>query len=411
MAQVSTARFKQLAPRMIRDLMRDFAPLADFQAAGCVGNGGGESGGFTLAFEQNPSVSGSKGGSGFFQWTGFTQNNDRRKKWEAFLRGRGLDPNNRQHVLDYDANYSFLKHELQTSERATIPALRQTRTPEEATKMFMVKFERPGIPHFEGRVFWTKLALNAYNAEKGKMDKDPPVVGDTGKVVPNAPVDGIPKPKESAPKTFWGTISAAFVATVTAVYNFALDWLPLIVLLVGLVIVAVYVLRPVYLRWRDHLQYAPELIDAPFKAKLAVLFDGFKIKMLARLTEGVSALAALSSGASTLAGFDGLGIDNWLPAIPVGEMRITASQYLIMGGIVIGRLNDWLRERMNVPTGVVDPQLAATLAAESSYVIGNAPSPALASVVAPTVGIEQFVTHTEPARKPRKKKAKKSRRR
>src|SRR4051794_13289705 len=33
--------FKKLAPRMMRDLMRDFSPLSVVQAAGAVGNGGG----------------------------------------------------------------------------------------------------------------------------------------------------------------------------------------------------------------------------------------------------------------------------------------------------------------------------------------------------------------------------------
>jgi hypothetical protein len=32
--------FKKLAPRMMRDLMRDFTSLAVFQAAGVVGSGG-----------------------------------------------------------------------------------------------------------------------------------------------------------------------------------------------------------------------------------------------------------------------------------------------------------------------------------------------------------------------------------
>jgi hypothetical protein len=38
-AQSDYSLFKALAPRMMRDLMRDFSPLADFQAAGVVGNG------------------------------------------------------------------------------------------------------------------------------------------------------------------------------------------------------------------------------------------------------------------------------------------------------------------------------------------------------------------------------------
>ena len=58
-AQSDYSLFKALAPRMMRDLMRDFSPLADFQAAGVVGNGV-----FTQIQEKNPTVPGSKGGYG-----------------------------------------------------------------------------------------------------------------------------------------------------------------------------------------------------------------------------------------------------------------------------------------------------------------------------------------------------------
>jgi hypothetical protein len=398
----NTTRFKQLAPRMIRDLMRDFAPLADFQAAGVAGNGGGESGGFTIAQEGAPTSG--RGGWGPFQWTG-----PRRVAYEQWIKDHGRNPGDPNAALDYDLSYGFLKHELQTSEKATIPALRQAKTIAEATKAFMVKFERPGVPHYESRVKWSQMALDAYMAEQGKISKDPPVVKQTGQVTENAPVDGIPRPKETKPAGFWGTLLGGAAAAATAVYNYALAWLPTLVIIAGLILVGIYVLRPVYLRWRDHLQFAPELMDAPFKTKLAILFDGFKIRVLSRLTEGVSALAAAASWASSLAGLDGLGIDNLLPAIPLGEVKIVASQYLIAFGILVGRLNDYLRSKMNVPIGVIDPMLAASAAAESEHIIGNTPSPALMSVVAPSTGIEQFVTHTEPVvvRKRAKKKKKK----
>jgi hypothetical protein len=35
-AKIDTSLFKRLAPRMMRDLMRDFSPLAEFQAAAVV---------------------------------------------------------------------------------------------------------------------------------------------------------------------------------------------------------------------------------------------------------------------------------------------------------------------------------------------------------------------------------------
>jgi tail lysozyme len=167
---VDHSLFKQLAPRMMRDLMRDFSPLADFQVAGAVGNGGGESGGFMQIQELKPTVNGSKGGLGFFQWTGMgtAKKPGRRRAFEALLKKMDRPPN------DYDANYEMLKIELKGPEKATITALRKTKDVVEATKMFMVKFERPGIPHFEGRVKWSRMALAAYQAEEAKIAKDPP---------------------------------------------------------------------------------------------------------------------------------------------------------------------------------------------------------------------------------------------
>jgi hypothetical protein len=169
---VDYSLFKRLAPRMMRDLMRDFSPLADFQAAGAVGNGGGESGGFTEIQEVHPTVPGSKGGLGFFQWTGMgtPAKPGRRQVFEKLLKdmGRGAD--------SYDANYEMLRRELKGPERRTIPKLRTARDIDEATLFFMESFERPGVPHYEGRVKWSKMALAAYQAEERKIAKNPPVV-------------------------------------------------------------------------------------------------------------------------------------------------------------------------------------------------------------------------------------------
>ncbi len=161
--------FKKLAPRMMRDLMRDFTPLADFQAAGIVGNGGGESGGFTQIQERHPTVPGSKGGLGFFQWTGMgtAAKPGRRRVFEALLKEMGRGPDS------YDANYEMLRRELKGPERRTIPKLRAAKNIDDATKIFMVSFERPGIPHYEGRVKWAKMALEAYQAEEKKIARLP----------------------------------------------------------------------------------------------------------------------------------------------------------------------------------------------------------------------------------------------
>jgi tail lysozyme len=157
---------------MMRDLMRDFSPLADFQAAGAVGNGGSESGGFTQIQELHPTAAGSKGGLGFFQWTGMgsAAKPGRRRVFEKLLKEMNRGPDS------YDANYEMLRRELKDSEKATIRKLRTAKDIDEATKFFMVSFERPGIPHYEGRVKWSKMALAAYESEEKKIAKDPPVV-------------------------------------------------------------------------------------------------------------------------------------------------------------------------------------------------------------------------------------------
>lgn len=411
----NTQVFKALAPRMMRDLMRDFAPLTDFQAAAIVGNGGGESGGFTLAFEGAPSVAGSKGGSGFFQWTGFTPNNNRRKVWEDFLRKRGLDPARKEDVLNYDANYAMLFTELRGTERATIPALRKTTNLTDATREFMRVFERPGIPHIEGRINWAKTALEAYKIEQAKIAKDPAKNGGKvpeGTVKPGAPADGVPKPKDNN-KGFWGTAVGSVGAALVATYNFLLEWLPWVVLAVGIVLFAIYVLRPAYVRWRDYLSQAPEFADADFKTRFRVLFSGFKTKMLARATEATGALVLALNTASNLTGSGMFDINDYLPAIPIAKsIALQPSQYLFAGMILIGRANDWLRSISKTEEGTVDPALAVAVASNSRHVEGSMPSDALAAVtdqsqltelVAPLTVIKTVAAKVRKSKKRRRK--------
>jgi hypothetical protein len=67
----------------------------------------------------------------------------------------------------------MLRRELKGPERRTIPKLRTAKDIDEATKIFMVSFERPGIPHYEGRLKWAKMALEAYQAEEKKIARLP----------------------------------------------------------------------------------------------------------------------------------------------------------------------------------------------------------------------------------------------
>ena len=71
----------------------------------------------------------------------------------------------REHQLDEpgdEANYRFLAHELKTSEKRTVPALKATDTIEEAVKVFLETFERAGVSHEESRLRWAKRALQAF---------------------------------------------------------------------------------------------------------------------------------------------------------------------------------------------------------------------------------------------------------
>lgn len=87
---------------VVRALMRDLGLTAD-QAAGLVGNLGYESAGFTKLQEIRPAVAGSRGGTGWSQWTG-----QRRRNFEFWCLQKGMSPSSDE------ANYGFLIAELRT---------------------------------------------------------------------------------------------------------------------------------------------------------------------------------------------------------------------------------------------------------------------------------------------------------
>jgi hypothetical protein len=127
--------------RLMGDLMGDFS-LSKEQAAGVVGNLAHESGGFESLQEIKPLVPGSRGGYGYAQWTG-----PRRRAYEAYAKENQLDPSS------YEANYGFLKHELQnTPEGRVLNGLKNAQTAGEAAEMFSKGFLRPGIPYMDSRI-------------------------------------------------------------------------------------------------------------------------------------------------------------------------------------------------------------------------------------------------------------------
>ena len=138
------------AVRLVNDLKRDFG-LTDAQAQGAVANLAHESGGFKTMQEISPVVAGSRGGYGYAQWTG-----PRRVAFENYAQQNGLDINS------YEANYGFLKQELQTTERRALEALKTAQTPQQATRIFEDRFERAGVVNMDSRLGWLDRISN-YN--------------------------------------------------------------------------------------------------------------------------------------------------------------------------------------------------------------------------------------------------------
>lgn len=138
-----------IARQLLSDLKRDFG-LTDEQAAGVVGNLMHESGGFNSLQEVNPTVPGSAGGFGFAQWTG-----PRRKSFDSYVEKQGLDRNS------YDANYGFLKHELENNryERNQFNKVKKAGTAAEAARIVSENYLRPGIPHNASRVRYAEQVL------------------------------------------------------------------------------------------------------------------------------------------------------------------------------------------------------------------------------------------------------------
>jgi len=147
-----TEPFEKRGAWVIKHLMIDVAPLEDFQAAGIVGNLGGESGMLPVN-ERHPLVPGSRGGWSWAQWTGV-----RRTEFEAFAGALGLD------ISSDEAAYRFLVEELLGSENRALQRLRKTKSLDDAVYIFEVAFERPSDPKggLPSRLRFARRALDYY---------------------------------------------------------------------------------------------------------------------------------------------------------------------------------------------------------------------------------------------------------
>lgn len=136
--------FNDMSPRIQSDLMNDLG-LTKEQASGIVGNFAVESKNFSTMQEIKPTVAGSKGGWGWAQWTGYSKNNPRRKEFEEWADSQGLPRDS------YAANYGFMKHEFQGSEKSAFNKIQSSTTVDEATLNTMKYYERPGVKHLDRR--------------------------------------------------------------------------------------------------------------------------------------------------------------------------------------------------------------------------------------------------------------------
>jgi hypothetical protein len=146
--------FGQKAPGIMAQLQRDFG-LTKEQAAGVLGNLGHESGGLTQMQERNPR-GGGRGGLGWAQWTG-----PRRKAFEAWAAQNGLNTSSDQ------ANYGFLKHELNTTHSGALNALRKQSTVSGSMMAFERLYEGAGIKHYDSRARYANQAYALANGGGG----------------------------------------------------------------------------------------------------------------------------------------------------------------------------------------------------------------------------------------------------
>ena len=136
-------------PSSCARLLVDFPIFKDFHAAAILGNMGAETGGFTLMQEVRPRAG--RGGLGWLQWTG-----PRRIDFETFCQ-----PPNPSTATD-EGNYNFMVHEMRGKERKARELFEVTTNLDDATQVFMLKYERPGVKALEKRKTFARRAFSLF---------------------------------------------------------------------------------------------------------------------------------------------------------------------------------------------------------------------------------------------------------
>jgi hypothetical protein len=154
--------FRAKVPGLMKRFMADFDCTVE-DAAAVFGNAGHESGGFRLMQELKPTIAGSRGGYGWFQWTG-----PRRRAFEDYCRRNKLVPSSDE------ANYKFLWVELHGDEAGALPKLKAAKGLSAKVIAFEQGFERAGVKHYPSRQEYARIAMAAYDLVKGRLPDTPP---------------------------------------------------------------------------------------------------------------------------------------------------------------------------------------------------------------------------------------------
>lgn len=194
-----TALFRATAPKAMLALMAEFQFTRD-DAAAIMGNAGHESGGLMKLQEIEPTVEGSRGGWGWFQWTG-----PRRRAFEAWAKANRLD------AAGYAANLGYLIFELRGPEKAAVKATKAARGLQAKVETFERTFERAGVKHYPSRLKYAQMALEAYDKHIGAAPvvvKAPIDWGSATSITQNGVT--LDKPPIAAPAPgFWAGLFAA----------------------------------------------------------------------------------------------------------------------------------------------------------------------------------------------------------
>lgn len=154
-APIAGKTFRDKAPGVMQRLMDDFG-LSKEEAGVVLGNLGHESAGFT-AFKEG----GNGPGRGWAQWT----DPGRKRRFFDYAKQRGLEPESDE------ANYGFLKWELQNTHRSSIAALKRAETVQDKMIVFEDKFENAGVKAYGSRNRYMRDAIKAFD----DAQKAPPV--------------------------------------------------------------------------------------------------------------------------------------------------------------------------------------------------------------------------------------------